>query len=305
MRTALALAVENPHLAVTFLPLACSGATIATRLPRQRSASRECPSPGTSAACPSTVRAQIARADRRCWRPRAAQRADRTLDLVLLTIGANDILFSGLVANVIIEATTERTLFGRGGHIATRRGLAEDPRRQAARRFRQAARRAQAAGRRRSLARRVRDLRQSGAGARPARPAPAGATASTCIRPSAPTARGCARSRISSAQQFLPEDQGARDSARAAALPRSGSRAHDLRRRPSARVREPRRVRARRRPIRTSTAPASRPTARASTPIPRPPRPIRWPAAAPASEYRPTRRARAGCAPRTTAISPR
>jgi hypothetical protein len=45
-------------------------------------------------------------------------RADRNLDLVLLTIGANDILFSGLVADVIIQATTERVLFGRSGHLA-------------------------------------------------------------------------------------------------------------------------------------------------------------------------------------------
>jgi hypothetical protein len=43
----------------------------------------------------------------------------RKLDLVLLTIGANDILFSNLVANVIVEATTERVLFNRSGHLAT------------------------------------------------------------------------------------------------------------------------------------------------------------------------------------------
>ena len=47
------------------------------------------------------------------------ERADRTLDLVLLTIGANDIQFSGLVGNVIIQSTTERVLFGRGDTIAT------------------------------------------------------------------------------------------------------------------------------------------------------------------------------------------
>src|SRR5262249_34674194 len=37
----------------------------------------------------------------------------------LLTIGANDILFAGLVADVIIEASTERVLFTRSGHIAS------------------------------------------------------------------------------------------------------------------------------------------------------------------------------------------
>src|SRR5436853_7492605 len=33
--------------------------------------------------------------------------------MVLLTVGANDIDFSGLVANVIIDQTSERVLFGR------------------------------------------------------------------------------------------------------------------------------------------------------------------------------------------------
>ena len=41
----------------------------------------------------------------------------RELDLVLLTIGANDIHFSGLVANVIVEAATERALLRRGGRF--------------------------------------------------------------------------------------------------------------------------------------------------------------------------------------------
>ena len=47
------------------------------------------------------------------------QRPERELDLVLLTIGANDIHFSGLVANIIVEAATERTLLRRGGAIAS------------------------------------------------------------------------------------------------------------------------------------------------------------------------------------------
>ena len=38
---------------------------------------------------------------------------------MLLTIGANDILFSGLIANVIIEPGTERNLLSRGGIIAS------------------------------------------------------------------------------------------------------------------------------------------------------------------------------------------
>jgi hypothetical protein len=117
LRSALGLAVENSHVAVTFLPLGCSGARIdAGFLGSQHIA--ECPSPGTNAACPGSSPAQIeelkelmAKAHRRS--------PERNLDLVLLTIGANDILFSGLIANVIIESTTDRILLGRGGVIAS------------------------------------------------------------------------------------------------------------------------------------------------------------------------------------------
>jgi lysophospholipase L1-like esterase len=117
MRTALALAAENPHVAVTFLPLGCSGATInAGFLGSQRA--RECPSPGSGMACPGTVRAQIAELTDLLAAARR-QRAERNLDLVLLTIGANDILFSGLIANVITEPGTERSLLSRGGMLAT------------------------------------------------------------------------------------------------------------------------------------------------------------------------------------------
>jgi hypothetical protein len=117
MRTALGLAIENPHVAVTFLPLGCSGARIdAGFLNSQRIS--ECPNPGTTTSCPGSSPAQIdelkdllAKARRR--------RPDRQLDLALLTIGANDIQFSGLIGNVIIQSTTDRILVGRGGAIST------------------------------------------------------------------------------------------------------------------------------------------------------------------------------------------
>ena len=50
-----------------------------------------------------------------------ARRSDpgRNLDLVLLTVGANDIKFSGLVADVTITSGVERVLFNQGGLIAT------------------------------------------------------------------------------------------------------------------------------------------------------------------------------------------
>jgi len=55
---------------------------------------------------------------------------DRKLDLVLLSIGANDIYFSGLVADVIVDTMTERALFRRTGVMASvddsRAALARD-----------------------------------------------------------------------------------------------------------------------------------------------------------------------------------
>lgn len=117
LRTALALAIETPHLAVTFIPLACSGATISKGFLGSQAIS-ECPRPGTNAACPGSVRAQIAQLTDLMAKAHSVS-PTRRLDLVLLTIGANDIQFAGLVGNVIIDATTERTLFTRGGHITS------------------------------------------------------------------------------------------------------------------------------------------------------------------------------------------
>jgi hypothetical protein len=117
MRSALGLAVENSHIAVTFIPLGCSGARIdAGFLASQRIS--ECPSPGTNSACPGTSPAQIDELKDILAAARK-RRPDRGLDLVLLTIGANDILFSGLIANVIIESTTDRILLSRGGAFAS------------------------------------------------------------------------------------------------------------------------------------------------------------------------------------------
>jgi hypothetical protein len=111
LRTALALAVENPHLAVTFLPLACTGATIETGLLNPtRAREINC---AAERGCPATVPGQVAQLQQQLAAARRTQK-DRPLDLMLLTVGANDIDFSGLVANVIIDAGTERALVGRG-----------------------------------------------------------------------------------------------------------------------------------------------------------------------------------------------
>jgi hypothetical protein len=114
VRTALALAIEQPHLAVTFLPLACTGASIEEGLIKGQSA-RECPPRGP---CPGTVPGQLAQLHDALAAARR-QNPNRTLDAVLLTVGANDVQFSELVADVMIESGTERTLFARAGRIGS------------------------------------------------------------------------------------------------------------------------------------------------------------------------------------------
>ena len=72
---------------------------------------------------PGTVNAQLAEL-RAALSAAKRRQPDRTLDLVLLSIGANDINFSGLVADVIVDTPTERELFRRTGLI----GSVEDSR---------------------------------------------------------------------------------------------------------------------------------------------------------------------------------
>jgi hypothetical protein len=115
-RTALALAVQYPHIAVTYLPLACTGATIADGLFGSQRA-RDCP-PSKSGNCKGTVNAQLAEL-REAVTAAKRRQPDRTLDLVLLSVGANDIYFSGLVADVIVDTATERALFRRSGVLAS------------------------------------------------------------------------------------------------------------------------------------------------------------------------------------------
>jgi hypothetical protein len=115
-RTALALAVRYPHVAVTYLPLACTGATIADGLLGAQRA-RECPS-AKSATCQGIVNPQVGEL-RDALAAAKRRQPDRKLDLVLLSIGANDINFSGLVADTIIDAPTERELFRRIGVVGS------------------------------------------------------------------------------------------------------------------------------------------------------------------------------------------
>jgi hypothetical protein len=115
LRAALALAIESPHLAVTFLPLACTGATIADGLfGGQRARELNC----GGSLCPTTTPAQVTQLRDLVTRAQRGQ-PGRTLDLVFLTIGANDIGFSGLIADIMIEAPGERGLFSRAGIISS------------------------------------------------------------------------------------------------------------------------------------------------------------------------------------------
>jgi lysophospholipase L1-like esterase len=121
-RTALALAVQYPHIAVTYLPLACTGATIPDGLFGVQRA-RECPPTKSGGTCQGTVNAQLAEL-REAVAAAKKRQPDRKLDLILLSVGANDINFSGLVADVIVDTPTERALFRRSGVM----GSVEDSR---------------------------------------------------------------------------------------------------------------------------------------------------------------------------------
>jgi hypothetical protein len=116
-RAALALAVRHPHVAVTFLPLACTGATISQGLLGSQRA-RECLVTRTGVTCQGTVNAQVAELREAITAARRRQ-AERQIDLIFLSVGANDIDFSGLVADVIVENATERALFRRGGVLGS------------------------------------------------------------------------------------------------------------------------------------------------------------------------------------------
>jgi hypothetical protein len=128
IRTALALAVQYPHIAVTYLPLACTGATIPDGLFAAQRA-RDCLPAKNAASCAGTVNAQLAEL-REAVTAAKRRQPDRKLDLVLLSVGANDIDFSGLVADVIVDNATERTLFRQSGVIGSvgdsRAALARD-----------------------------------------------------------------------------------------------------------------------------------------------------------------------------------
>ncbi len=117
VRTALALAIEQPHLAVTLLPLACTGATIGAGMFAGQRAD-DCPWVVGIESCSGTAPAQFSEL-RNLMTALHRQQPNRGLDLVLLTVGANDVNFAGLVANVIVDSATERLLLRQGGAIVS------------------------------------------------------------------------------------------------------------------------------------------------------------------------------------------
>jgi hypothetical protein len=117
VRTALALAIEQPHLAVTLIPLACTGATIGAGMFAGQRAD-DCPWVVGIESCSGTAPAQFGEL-KDIMAALHRQAPNRNLDMVLLTMGANDVNFAGLVANVIVDATTERLLLKEGGAIAS------------------------------------------------------------------------------------------------------------------------------------------------------------------------------------------
>ncbi len=116
-RAALALAVRFPHIAVTYLPLACTGASIPDGLIGPQRA-RECAVAGNATTCTGRVSGQLAELNAALTAAKRRQ-PGRQLDLVFLSVGANDIDFSGLVADVIVDAATERELLSRGGLLGS------------------------------------------------------------------------------------------------------------------------------------------------------------------------------------------
>jgi hypothetical protein len=107
-RAALALAIENPSLSVTYYPMGCTGATIrdgllGSQLARERPQHNGRP-------FPQRVSGQIEQLASYLQ----ANGNNRTADLIFLTIGGNDLEFSGLVADILVMAESrERRILER------------------------------------------------------------------------------------------------------------------------------------------------------------------------------------------------
>jgi hypothetical protein len=113
MRAALALAIENPDISVTFIPLGCTGATIQQGLlgpqeVRERPLIRGTPGPRYVGGQLEQLASYV-----------GVNTKLRPIDLIFLTVGANDVGFSGLVADIIVQQNPERRLFADFGLITS------------------------------------------------------------------------------------------------------------------------------------------------------------------------------------------
>ena len=119
LRLALALAMENPQVAITFIPLACTGATIpAGILGSQPARERNCDVGVRRTPCPTKVDGQLDTLNALLTAAHQHDK-DRNPDLVLLSIGANDMGFSGLVANVMIDHASREFRIFRDAHLVS------------------------------------------------------------------------------------------------------------------------------------------------------------------------------------------
>ncbi|MEZ5908084.1 MAG: GDSL-type esterase/lipase family protein [Hyphomicrobiaceae bacterium] len=140
LRVALQLAVENPHRAVTFLGFACSGAEITNGLFLRYKGNEWVPTPPDKSQISSVATAQCGGTAPLVEVPEAYhlsgkvpelqnlslhkcdRKKARRIDLVLVSIGGNDVGFSRLVANAILsDASTLRRIGGWFGQVHGRK----------------------------------------------------------------------------------------------------------------------------------------------------------------------------------------
>ncbi|MGL4397943.1 MAG: hypothetical protein ACRCS9_15500 [Hyphomicrobium sp.] len=138
LRAGLQLAVEDPHRAVTFVGLACSGAEVTFGLFLRYKGNEWVPNPPRLSQFSAAAEVQCGQGEtnaldlpetyhlngripelkgglvlRKCPRDRA-----RKIDLVLLSVGGNDVGFSRLVANAVLaDQSTLRKLGGWFGEV--------------------------------------------------------------------------------------------------------------------------------------------------------------------------------------------
>jgi lysophospholipase L1-like esterase len=138
LRAALQLAIEDPHRAVTFVGAACSGAEVTTGLFLRYKGNEWVPNPPEYSQISAIAEAQCGAHEARVQDLPEAYHINgripdlqgglvlrkcepeqsRKIDLVLLSIGGNDVGFARLVANAILsDQSTLKTLGGWFGHV--------------------------------------------------------------------------------------------------------------------------------------------------------------------------------------------